>query len=224
MASPLEAQVISSSLVSAIAESTWFRVGWAPFVLMDVDLRVREVGPSFERVVGYPRTAVLDQLLFDVFPDNPADPTGAQSSLTASLEGVLRTGRRHWMGLQRYDVSDVAHPGQFIYKAWIPVNVPITDAGRVVGVLNHSQDVTLAVTRGSADLAASYAPDQMAAAADTLLREFPDAEANIVLSILVHSQQQVLEAIGMPDIASATQLARLRLEIRTGHPGIGSED
>ncbi|MFC8502834.1 PAS domain-containing protein [Pedococcus sp. NPDC057267] len=215
--------MLSVQLASAIANSSWFQTGWAPYVLLDADLTIREVNAAFEQVVGYARDAVVEQPLFDLFPDNPADPTGSQVALLSSLQHVLRTGRRQWMGVQRYDVADPARGGAFSRRLWIPVNIPVLDDGRVVGVLNHSQDVSVPLSKADRAAYDAFRPGELEAAADVLLTQFPEVPPSVVLSTLAHSQRRILEATGHPDASSALELARLRLEVRTGRPAGGDE-
>lgn len=64
-------------------------------------------------------------LVLEEFPDNPADSCGnGVANLGASLEAVFSRDKRHWMGVQRYDVRDPFQPHQFVQKAWVPVNSP----------------------------------------------------------------------------------------------------
>jgi hypothetical protein len=55
-------------------------------------------------------------------------------------------------------------------------------------------------------------------ARSALWRQFPDLSREAVLGILTHSQRLVIETLGAPDAERAAELARLRLEARTGHP------
>src|SRR5262249_12541871 len=87
--------------------------------------------------------------MFDVFPDNPYDPTadGVQH-LRASFHQVLQRGRPHRMALQRYDVRDhVAGDGAWIEKFWAPVNTPVFggDSREITHILHHVTDVTQVV-------------------------------------------------------------------------------
>jgi hypothetical protein len=51
-----------------------------------------------------------------------------------------------------------------------------------------------------------------------LLREFPEVPREAVVGLLTHSELVVLQSIGVPDVQRTAALARLRLEVRTGHP------
>ncbi|SFT16242.1 hypothetical protein [Mucilaginibacter polytrichastri] len=63
------------------------------------------------------REIIAGKHIFEAFPDNPnlPDADGVRN-INASLQEVLRTGKPHYMKVQRYDVPDVANPGQFIQR------------------------------------------------------------------------------------------------------------
>jgi PAS fold len=206
--------MLSSRQISAIEESGWFRTRWAPYLLLDADLRIRALNDSYERVSEHPRDSLVGRFLVDVFPDNPADPEAdGVARAVASIDRVFRRGARHWLGIQRHDSPDRRHPGEFSYRVWTPVHSPIKDHGRTVAVLHHVEDVTRAVPRGGGpELAA------LRQAADVLAGQFPGLPAEAVLSVLTHSLSTVMENYGAPDFRRAQALARLRLEARAGRP------
>jgi hypothetical protein len=211
--------MLSPGLVAKIEASSWFQVSWAPYLLVDTDLRIRGVNPAYEQATAHPRSWLVGERLFDVFPDNPADPAAdGVANLSSSLELVFRTGARHWMGLQRYDVPDPYDPGSFVYKVWAPVNSPVKDGGRTVAVLHHVQDVTAVLSRADEDTTVESRLTELQATTDALGRQFPDLPREAVLGTLTHSQRVIIETLGFPDLEQAQALARLRLETRTGHP------
>lgn len=62
------------------------------------------------------------------------------------------------------------------------------------------------------------------AALSRLCHNFPDVPHDPVASMLSDSYQRVVEISGLPLIDSAEKLARLRLEVRTGHPARVMDD
>lgn len=215
--------MLSAQMRSAIVQSDWFETGWAPWVLLDTDLVIRAVNGAFERELGMARDEVTGRALFEVFPENPSATVGTHERLASSLKQVIRTGRPHWRGVQRYDVVEPGTSGEFRYRVWIPFHLPVREDGHVVGILVSSQDVTVPLAAADRDAVAALHPDELESAAELLLRQFPGAEPSLVLSTLAHSHRRVLEATGTPDHRSATDLARLRLEARTGHPALAAE-
>lgn len=214
--------MLSASRVSAIEESAWFQSKWAPYLLADADLRIRAANRACEHVSGHPREGLVGHQLFDVFPDNPADPEAdGVANAAASLEFVFRRGVRHWLGVQRHDIPDWRNRGEFVYKVWTPMNSPIKDGKKTIAVLLHAQDVTRVVPATPADDAYPKL-FELRNAAEALGRQFPDLPTEAVLSVLAHSHSVVMESAGTQDLKGAEALARLRLETHTGHPAEGS--
>ncbi len=90
------------------------------------------------------REAIAGKHIFEVFPDNPEVPDidGAQN-INASLQEVLRTGKPHYMRIQRYDVPDVNNPGKFIQRYWDPSHRPVFDEqGQISYIIQHAGNIT----------------------------------------------------------------------------------
>ena len=89
---------------------------------------------TYEQIVG--------QGLFDVFPDDPADPASdGVRNLKASLDRVLATRAPDTMAVQKYDIQGL--DGQFASRHWSPKNIPILDAqGEIQYILHRVEDVT----------------------------------------------------------------------------------
>jgi signal transduction histidine kinase/DNA-binding response OmpR family regulator len=84
----------------------------------------------------------LGRGLFEVFPDNPDDPSATgTSNLRASLERVLSTRRPDTMAVQRYDIR--GRDGKFESRYWSPKNLPVlSESGEVLYILHRVEDVT----------------------------------------------------------------------------------
>ena len=88
---------------------------------------------------------IVGRRLFDVFPDNPADPDATgEANLRASLEAVVRARVPHEMAVQKYDITrPSSEGGGFEERYWSPVNVPVLGAtGEVELIIHHVTDVT----------------------------------------------------------------------------------
>lgn len=88
------------------------------------------------------RADILDRGLFEVFPDNPDDPsaTGA-NNLRASLDRVVATRQSDTMAVQKYDIR--GPDGTFQIKYWSPRNLPVLSAsGELRYILHRVEDVT----------------------------------------------------------------------------------
>lgn len=90
---------------------------------------------------------VLEQPVFQVFPDNP-DHAGADGvqNLTASLQYVCTQLQPHQMPAQRYDVRVKEKGSQFVEKHWSPANTPVMDKkGKLQYIIHTAEDITDAV-------------------------------------------------------------------------------
>ena len=112
------------------------------YVVLAPDLTILAVTDAYARAAMLPREELIGRALFDVFPDNPADPhADGVKNLRASLDRVLRGKQRDVMPMQRYDVRNRAH--EFEERYWTPVNTPLLDQDGEVRCIIHSvEDVT----------------------------------------------------------------------------------
>lgn len=210
--------MLSSERVSEIEAAPWFYRADSPYLIVDTDLRVRAVNTAYEVATDHPRSLLVGERLFDVFPDNPADPLAdGVSRLSASLESVFSAGERRWMGVLRHDVPDLWQPGRFRHKVWAPVNSPIHQDGRTVGAVHHAEDVTAVV-----DPARRGVPwARLEESARALGCRFPELAHETVVGTLAQSLRVVMAAAGGADTERAEALATVRLELLAGHPALG---
>ena len=85
---------------------------------------------------------ILGRGLFEVFPDDPADPAATGThNLRVSLERVMSTRAPDTMAVQKYDIPGPG--GEFLSRYWSPKNIPILDAaGEIFYILHRVEDVT----------------------------------------------------------------------------------
>ena len=114
-----------------------------PYVVVDPDLVIVEANRAYCAIVGRRREDLVGRAMFDVFPTNPADPTGTGvDNLRASIERARDTGRPDTMAVQKYDIEDPG-TGEFGERFWTPMNIPVLDeAGRTRLVLHRTEEVT----------------------------------------------------------------------------------
>ncbi|WP_406165687.1 PP2C family protein-serine/threonine phosphatase [Streptomyces sp. NBC_00996] len=112
--------------------------------LLTPQLIYADANEEFLRLSGRTREQLIGRYLFDVFPDNPNDPTATgMRDLAASLRRVAATGERDAMALQRYDVESTEQPGQWEQRFWSPINAPVHGpGGRVVLLVHRVEEVT----------------------------------------------------------------------------------
>lgn len=114
----------------------------SPLLVLTPDFTIVEVNRAYLAATRTER-AIVGQRIFDVFPDNPEDPSAdGVANLRRSLESVVATGRTDTMALQRYDIPG-GEAGTFAERYWSPVNTPVLDVeGRVTHIIHRVEDVT----------------------------------------------------------------------------------
>lgn len=114
----------------------------------DSDLRVLAASDAYLKATMTKREEIVGKKFFDIFPDNPDDPsTNGSRNIGASLARVLKTRTPERLDIQKYDVPRPAHlGGGFEEKYWSPQHVPILGAnGKVEGLMQHVEDITAVV-------------------------------------------------------------------------------
>ncbi len=112
------------------------------YLVLTQDLTIAAVSDAYLNATMTRREEILGRGLFEVFPDNPADPaaTGV-SNLRASLDRVLQSAAPDTMAIQKYDVR--RPDGVFEERFWSPVNSPVIGADRRIEYVVHRvEDVT----------------------------------------------------------------------------------
>jgi two-component system, sensor histidine kinase and response regulator len=115
-----------------------------PFLVLTPDLTIVAASDAYLRATLTRREDILGRYIFDVFPDNPADPgaTGMHN-LTASLDSVLKNRAPHTMAIQKYDIPCGEGSDKFEERYWTPVNSPVFDeAGEIIYIIHKVEDVT----------------------------------------------------------------------------------
>ncbi|HEV8112315.1 MAG TPA: ATP-binding protein [Planctomycetota bacterium] len=115
------------------------------YLVLGPDLRIVAVSDAYLRATMTERAQIVGRGLFEVFPDNPADPiaTGVDN-LRASLQRVLDGKVADAMAVQKYDIQrPAAEGGGFEERYWSPMNSPVLDAGgALVYIIHRVEDVT----------------------------------------------------------------------------------
>lgn len=114
----------------------------SPLLVLTPDFVIVEVNRAYLTATRTDR-GIVGRPVFDVFPDNPEDPSAdGVANLRRSLETVVASGRTDTMALQRYDIP-TSEPGVFAERYWSPVNAPVLDdEGRVTHLIHRVEDVT----------------------------------------------------------------------------------
>ncbi|QRN96436.1 PAS domain-containing protein [Archangium violaceum] len=111
----------------------------------DADFTLVAVSDAYLRATLTTREGILGRPLFDMFPDNPAEPdaTGVHN-LRASLERVVATRAPDTLAVQKYDIRrPEAEGGGFEERYWSPRNTPVLSSeGEVLYLIHRVEDVT----------------------------------------------------------------------------------
>ncbi|KIZ16693.1 PP2C family protein-serine/threonine phosphatase [Streptomyces natalensis] len=143
-------------------------------MLLTPDLVIADVNEAHLRLSGRPRNGQIGRPLFEVFPDNPADPhaSGARG-LEASLRRALATRAPDSMPLHRYDVQAPGRPGVYEERYWSAVNAPVIGPDGEVQLLVHRvEEVTELVRARRAEAGAER--EQMEAQLYSRARELQE--------------------------------------------------
>lgn len=119
------------------------------YLVLAPDLTILGVTDAYARATMQQRETMLGRGLFDVFPDNPDDPTAdGVNNLRRSLDRVRRDKVPDTMAVQKYDIRrPEAEGGGFEERYWSPNNSPVLDErGELIYIIHAVEDVTALVT------------------------------------------------------------------------------
>jgi PAS domain-containing protein len=115
------------------------------YLVLTPTLTIVAVSEAYLKATMTRRDDILGQNLFDVFPDNPGDPTTtAVANTRASLDRVLQRRLPDTMAVQKHDIRrPESKGGGFEERYWSPVNSPVLGAKEEVAYTIHRvEDVT----------------------------------------------------------------------------------
>ena len=143
------------------------------YLVLTPELTIVAASDAYLQATMTRRADIVGRPLFEVFPDNPADPTATgTANLRASLERVLEHRAADAMAVQKYDIR--RPDGSFEERHWSPVNSPVPGPdGQVAYIIHRVEDVTdfiLLKQRGTGMEAEIYQRGQELADANRRLR------------------------------------------------------
>ncbi|MES2918202.1 MAG: ATP-binding protein [Pseudomonadota bacterium] len=115
------------------------------YLVLSADLLVLAASDAYLQATLTTRIGIVGCSLFDIFPDNPDDPSASGvSNLRASLARVLASREPDAMAVQKYDVRLPESQGSaFEERYWSPVNTPVLDSGgELLYIIHAVEDVT----------------------------------------------------------------------------------
>jgi signal transduction histidine kinase len=112
------------------------------YLVLNPELKIVAVSNAYLNATRTKRNDIMGRGIFDVFPDNPDDPTASGvGNLRASLNRVLQTQAPDAMAVQQYDIQKP--DGKFEEKYWSPLNTPVlNEKNEVTYIIHRVEDVT----------------------------------------------------------------------------------
>ncbi|HEY8219459.1 MAG TPA: EAL domain-containing protein [Methylobacter sp.] len=115
------------------------------YLVLSPAFEIVAVNDAYAKATLTLREDILGKVIFDVFPDNPGDPSAeGVHNLRASLQRVLQTLKPDSMPVQKYDIPRPEQlGGGFEERYWSPLNCPIVGAdGKLLYIIHRVEDVT----------------------------------------------------------------------------------
>jgi PAS domain S-box-containing protein len=115
------------------------------YLVLTSQLNIVAVSDAYLCATMTKREEILGRGIFDVFPDNPDDPsaTGVRN-LRTSLQRVIQDKTPDTMAVQKYDIrKPESEGGGFEERFWSPVNSPVFGSDKGLAYIIHRvEDVT----------------------------------------------------------------------------------
>jgi PAS domain S-box-containing protein len=124
----------------------------ALYLVLAPDLTILAATDAYAEATMTRREAIVGRNLFEVLPDNPADPSASGvANLRASLDRVLLLKQPDAMPIERYDIRRPAALGDGVEERyWSPLNLPVLGAdGEIRWIIHRIADVTHLMRPGS---------------------------------------------------------------------------
>jgi len=115
------------------------------YLVLTPDLTIVAASDAYLQATMTERDRILGRGVFEVFPDNPGDPTATGvRNLRASLQRVLQNKAADTMAVQKYDIrKPESEGGAFEERYWSPHNSPVLGPDNEVRYIIHRvEDVT----------------------------------------------------------------------------------
>ena len=115
------------------------------YLVLTPNFKIVAASDAYLQATMTKREEVLGRGIFDVFPDNPDDPTATGvRTLRDSLERVVRFRVSDAMAVQKYDIRrPESEGGGFEERYWSPANFPVFGTDNEVAYIFHrAEDVT----------------------------------------------------------------------------------
>src|SRR3984893_9793821 len=134
------------------------------YLVLAPDHTIVAVTDAYLHATMTKREDILGRGVFEVFPDNPNDPsaTGVRN-LRTSLQRVVQDKTSDAMAVQKYDIrKPESEGGGFEERYWSPVNSPVLGpTGEVLYIIHRVEDVTEFIRLKHQELAQEKIADEL---------------------------------------------------------------
>ena len=132
-------------LASALDFQALFESAPDLYLVLNPDLAIVAASNAYLRATMTQREKIVGMGLFEVFPNNPDDPTATGvKNLGASLDRVLATRTSDAMAMDKYNIRcPESEGGRFEERFWSPVNSAVLgERGEILYIIHRVEDVT----------------------------------------------------------------------------------
>jgi hypothetical protein len=191
------------------------------YLVLDRDFRILRASAEYLHATLLWREEIGSRNIFDVFPDNPHNPTAdGVRNLKASLCEAVRSRRPHRMPEQRYDVRDHVTGQGWVEKHWLAVNSPVLfqESTEVSHIVHEVQDVTKVVHLRRWVQEQAFLIEEKRATLDQMLQDLTDQQKifGAARSLLQFERRQVPPPELVEELRSSLGGPETRLYFRPG--------
>lgn len=107
-------------------------------LILSPDLIIQAATDAYLRETLTVREKIIGREVLDVFPGHADIPEASSSStLKASVQQVLSSGKAHKIDLFRYDIPNPDKPGCFLERYWCATNTPVLSPQGAISYIIH---------------------------------------------------------------------------------------